>query len=280
MRSLVNRTFLAVFVFLALTCPAQAFPQRIVSGMPSVTEMLYALDLGNRVVGVTTNCNYPPQAKKKEKVGGFSLNLEKVVSLKPDLIIMVSDAQKREIDKFRNYGLKVYTIDPRTVAGVMDSLLEIGKLTGKESRAASLVATMKRRLAAVQPTGLGLKLILNKRPKVLAVIGNNPLIVVGGGTFIDDIIKQAGAENVAGTSRAAYPQYSFESLAKENPEYIIIPKGAVRQDELAADPRWRRLSAVRNGKLLVIDADIFSRPGPRVVEAVERIAHFIYGKKN
>ena len=143
--------------------------------MPSVTEMLYALDLGDRVVGVTTNCNYPPQARKKEKVGGFSLNLEKVVSLKPDLIILVGDAQKREIDKFRNYGLKVYTINPRTVAGVMDSLREIGKLTGKERRAETVIAAMKRRLAAVQPAGLGLKLVLNKRPKVLAVVGNNVL---------------------------------------------------------------------------------------------------------
>ena len=280
MKKFPLRAAVVVVALLVLSFPALAYPQRIVSGLPSVTEMLYALGLGDRIVGVTTNCNYPPQAKKKEKVGGFSLNLEKVVSLKPDLIIMVSDAQKREIDKFRNYGLKVQTINPRTIAGVMDSLRELGKLTGRERRAETVIAAMKRRLAAVQPTGLGLKLILNKRPKVLAVVGNNPLIVVGGGTFIDDIIKQAGAENVAGSSRAAYPQYSFESLAKENPEYIIIPKGAVRQDELAADPHWRRLSAVRNGKLLVIDADIFTRPGPRVVEAVELIAHFIYGKKN
>lgn len=272
---------LIVAAFLVtLALPVFAYPQRIVSGLPSVTEMLYALDLGDRVVGVTSNCNYPPQALKKEKIGGFFLNLEKVVSLKPDLVIMVEEAQKRDIEKFKNYGLPVYAIDPRSVADVMETLIKLGKLTGKERVAASLVARMKSRLAALQPRSFSLELILKKRPKVLAIIGNNPLIVVGGGTFIDDIMKQAGAENIAGSSRAAYPQYSFENLMKENPEYLIVPRGVITEKELLRDPRWRQLSAVREKKILVIDADILSRPGPRVIDAVEEIAHFIYGKKN
>jgi iron complex transport system substrate-binding protein len=116
---LSKRSILALLAFFVLSCPVLAFPQRIVSGLPSVTEMLYALDLGDRVVGVTTNCNYPPAAKKKEKIGGFFLNLEKVVALKPDLVIMVEDAQRRDIDRFRNYGLPVFTIEPRSVGGVM-----------------------------------------------------------------------------------------------------------------------------------------------------------------
>ncbi|MDD5593961.1 MAG: cobalamin-binding protein [Candidatus Margulisbacteria bacterium] len=268
----------AFLVMLAL--PVLAYPQRIVSGLPSVTEMLYALDLGDRVVGVTSNCNYPPAARKKEKIGGFFLNLEKVVSLKPDLVIMVEEAQKRDIEKFKNYGLPVYTINPRSVADVMGTLIQLGKLTGKERVAASLVARMKSRLAALQPRSFSLELILKKRPKVLAIVGNNPLIVVGGGTFIDDIMKQAGAENVAGSSRAAYPQYSFENLMKENPEYLIVPRGVMAEKELFRDPRWRQLSAVKERKILMIDADILSRPGPRVIDAVEEIAHFIYGKKN
>ncbi|OGB89735.1 hypothetical protein A2625_06415 [candidate division WOR-1 bacterium RIFCSPHIGHO2_01_FULL_53_15] len=242
--------------------------------------MLYALDLGDRVVGVTTNCNYPPEAKKKEKIGGFFLNLEKIVSLKPDLVIMIEDAQKRDIARFKKFGLPVYTINPRNVADVMAELVKLGKLTGQESQAQALVEKMKSRLAAVQPKGFSLELILRKRPKALTIVGNNPLIVVGGGAFIDDIMKQAGVENIAGGSRAVYPQFSFETLLKEDPEYLIIPKGVVREAEISRDQRWQKLSAVKEKKILIIDADILSRPGPRVVDAVEEIAHFIYGKKD
>lgn len=280
LNSLLRSKLLVILMLLLLASPSLAVPQRIVSGMPSVTEMLFALGLGDRVVGVTTNDNYPPAARQKPKIGGFFLNLEKVVSLKPDLVIMVEEAQKRDIEKFRNYRLPVYTVNPRSVSDVMETLLKLGKLTGRERTAARLVAGMKRRLAAAQPGGLSLELILRKRPKVLTVVGFNPLIVVGGGTFIDDIMKQAGAENVAGRFGTAYPQYSYESLVRENPEYIIIPKGVAGAKELTGDPRWKRLNAVKEGKILVIDADILSRPGPRVVEAVAEIAHFIYGKKN
>ncbi|MBN3032868.1 MAG: cobalamin-binding protein [Candidatus Saganbacteria bacterium] len=278
MRNLACRAVLAVLIFLAFSGPARAYPQRIVSGIPSATEILFALGLGDRIVGVTDNCNYPPAARRKERVGGFFLNLEKVVSLKPDLVVMAGDAQRRDIDKFRGYGLTVFTVEPRSVNGVMEAIVKLGRETGRERRAAEVVAGMKRRLAAVHPTGLGLGLILRKRPRVLAVVGYEPLIVVGGGTFIGDIMRQAGAENIAGRSGAAYPQYSFENLVRENPEYLVIPKGVVSRSALARDPRWRRLSAVQGNKVLIIDADLLSRPGPRVVEAVAEIAHFIYGK--
>jgi iron complex transport system substrate-binding protein len=139
---------------------------------------------------------------------------------------------------------------------------------------------MKRRLAVVQPNVPSLELVLRKRPKVLAIVGYNPLIVVGGGTFIDDIMKQAGAENIAGRSRAAYPQYSLETLINERPEYIITTTEIMNVRGITADPRWRQLNAVRDGKVLVMDADVLSRPGPRVIDSVEQIARFIYGKKN
>ena len=230
------------------------------------------------MVGVTSNCNYPPEAKKKEKIGGFFLNLEKAVSLKPDLIIMLEDAQKRDIEKFKHYGLPVYTINPRKVDEVMNSLIKLGELTGKKRSAERLVADMKEKIAAARPKGIGLIFTL-KRPKVLAVVGNNPLIVVGGGTFIDDIIEYAGGMNIAKEAKAAYPQFSFEKLMQENPDYIIVPEGVIKSDEIKEDSRWQRLAAVKNNRILFIDADILSRPGPRVVEAIEEIAKFLHDKK-
>lgn len=273
----MNKFKLFLVIFL-IGSAAWGVPQRIVSGIPSITEMLFALDLGDRVVGVTNNCNYPPEALKKEKVGGFFLNLEKIVSLKPDLVVMLEDAQKRDIEKFRAYGLNVYTVNPHTVEEVMDSLLALGKITGKEEKAQALVADMRQRIGKVRGRSSFLWFIL-RRPRVMVIVGNNPLVVVGGGTFVGDTVKNAGAENITEKVRGAYPHYSFERLLKDNPEYIIIPSGVVREEEIRSDSRWQSLSAVRNKRVLFINADIISRPGPRVVEAIEEIAHFINGQK-
>ena len=149
----------------------------------------------------------------------------------------------------------------------MEALSKIGKLTGRERAAADLVAGMKRRLAAAQPTGLNLELVLRKRPKVLAIVGYNQLIVVGGGTFIDDIMKQAGAENIAGGSRAAYPQYSLETLINERPEYIITTKELMNARGITSDPRWRQLGAVRRN----LDAVSADGAGNRLGEVNRRL---------
>jgi len=247
--------------------------------MPSITEMLYALNLENKIVGVTTNCNYPRYAKNKEKVGGFFLNLEKIVSLKPDLIVMLEDAQKVDIEKLKERGLPVYTINPHTVDEVMGSLLELGKVTGREKEAQKLAREMRLKISAVRPKIFGIEFIL-RRPRVLVVVGYNPLIVAGGGTFIDDVVKCAGGRNISASSAVAYPQFSFEALLNENPDYIILADDILKPKDFRADRRWQGLEAVKQGRVLFIDADILSRPGPRVVLAIEEIAEFIHAKKN
>jgi iron complex transport system substrate-binding protein len=242
--------------------------------MPSVTEMLFALGLEDRIVGATTNCNYPPQALDKEKVGGFFLNLEKVVSLKPDLVIMVESAQKRDIEKFKEFGLPVYTVDPNSVIEVMDTLVELGEATGTREKAEELVRGMKAKIISVE---VGIKDLPLK--KVLVVVGYKPLIVAGSNNFIDDVLRYAGAENIAADTQAAYPQYSFEKLLEANPDYIIIPEGVMGRKEIEKESRWQSLDAVKNDRILFINADILSRPGPRVVEAIKEIAEFIHEKK-
>ena len=270
----VKKLALAILIILLAGGVYADKPQRIISGMPSITEMLYALDLDDRIVGVTTNCNYPSQASVKEKVGGFFLNLEKVVSLKPDLVLMLEDAQKRDIQKFREFGLPVYTLSPHTVIEVMGTLIELGEVTGEKEKAEEVVEEMKKRILMVETKGK------DSPPwKVLVIVGYKPLIVVGSGNFIDDIIRYAGAENVAAQTNAAYPQYSFEMLLEENPDYIVIPKGVVEWEEIKEDSRWQSLTSVKNGRILFINANILSRPGPRVVEAIEEIAEFIHEEK-
>jgi len=266
MRKSLGVCLLLVSLF---TAAAAAFPQRIVSGIPAATEMLFALGLGDRVVGVTTNCDYPPAARRKTKVGGFTLNLEKVVSLKPDLIVLQTDAQPREIERFRAFKLPLLTIEPKSIDGVMAALQRLGRETGATAEAAALVRALQKRIDAVEPKQFGLLFVL-QRPRALVVVGYEPLLVAGGGTFIDDILKHAGVENIAAGARGAYPHYSLERLLKERPDYIIVPDRTVRRGELEKRGDWQ---------VLYIDPNIISRPGPRVAEAVERIAKFSHEKK-
>ena len=268
--AVITITALTALTTLAL----QSFPQRIISGMPSITEVLFALDLEERIVGVTTNCNYPPEAQKKEKIGGFFVNLEKVVSLKPDLIVMLEDAQKRDIKKFKDFGLPVYTVNPQTVIDVMGTLVELGEATGTMEKAEEIVERMKNRILSVEA-----KIADESSKEVLVIVGFKPLVVVGGDNFIDDLLRYAGAENIAAQSKAAYPQYSFEKLLIQDPDYIIITKGIVKKKEIETDGRWQALDAVKNGRILFMDADVLSRPGPRVVDAIEQITEFVHEEK-
>lgn len=264
-----------MLIGLPSTAAIENNPQRIVSAMPAITEMLYALNLGGRIVGVTTNCNYPPAAQKKAKIGGFFLNLEKIVSLKPDLVVMDASAQKKEIERLKQYGLAVLIINPVSVEAVLNSILEIGRTTGQEWRARAVAQRMRWKIRRYQwrrPRGLANVL---KVPRVIVIVGYNPLVVAGAGTFIDDILANAGVENIAREVKGAYPQISLEKIMMINPDCIIVPKGTVSVDELARDKRWEKIAAVQNKKVLVIDQDIISRPGPRVTEAIETISRFV-----
>lgn len=263
-----------------LVSPALAdYPQRIVSTMPSITEMLFALELDDKIVGVTTNCNYPPAAKKKEKIGSFSVNLEKVVSLKPDLVVMFESAQQKEVKTLKNYGLPVWAIDPTSLDGVMQALLELGKKTGKETRARRIVSEMKRRLDRAKNEKLDLTGVLTllspekKRRDALVIVGYNPLIVASRASFVDDVVRRAGLENIV-SDPYPYPQYSLERIVQTDPNFIVIAEGTIKKGELQRDGRWRSLTAVKNGRVFFVDPDILTRPGPRAVEAVEVIAKF------
>ena len=181
-------------------------PQRIVSCIPSITEMLYAIGLENRIVGVTINCDYPKAAQKKEKIGRTIMNVEKILSLRPDLVILLKSAQKRDIEKLRKHKLPVFVINPSTIKEVMFSLKTLGRVTGNTAEAESLVNSMHGRLKKIKRT-IGVK----KEKSVVVIVGNRPLVVAGYGTFIDDMIKLAGGKNIASCSRVSYPQYSLEN---------------------------------------------------------------------
>lgn len=238
--------------------------------MPSITETLFALGLGDRVVGVTTNCDYPPEAKKKEKVGQMVMNLEKIVSLKPDLIIMLQDAQQYDIWRLKGRGLPVVTINPHSVSDVMDSIKYIGSITGVTYEAQSLVNRLNYRLDRIGYLTKG------RVPKsAFVMVGYRPLVTTGKSTFVNDIITRAGFQNSM-QGGGEYPQVNFEELYRMNPDIVIIPVGLVSSYEVINDAKLSRLTAVTSGKILWIDPDIFFRPGPRIVDAVEEISGFLF----
>lgn len=256
-------------------------PKRIISCMPSITEMLFDLDLGDKIVGVTENCNYPEEAKKIEKVGRVRMDLEKVISLKPDLIVMLGSAQEDDIKKFRKFGLPVFVIDPEDVEGVMYSYTRLGIATNHPHAAYQITQRMKRSLkwteARIKKEGR------EKKPTVFIEISHKPLMTASKSTFIQDIIDLAGGENIAYWVKGKYPAYSIEKLIKKDPDVIIVPNQNIKNENVIYnDSRWQKLTAVKNKRVLFIDADIISRPTSRVVNAIDEIAEFIYlfGEEN
>ncbi|MBI5400334.1 cobalamin-binding protein [Candidatus Saganbacteria bacterium] len=249
-------------------------PHRIISTMPSITETLFALGLGKEIVGVTTNCNYPAAAQKKTKIGGFFLNTEKIFALKPDLLVMMKNSQPRDVERLKKMNFNVYAINPHTIKDVLASITEIGKVTDRNEEASDLVWQLQRRLNAIKPKTWGIDFVLG-RPRTIVVVGYEPLIVAGKGTVIDDVLRLAGAENIAADSRSQYPQYSMEKLVEKDPDALIIMKGTVTLEMIKRAGQWQKISAIKNNRLLFIDPDILSRPGPRIVDALEQIAVFL-----
>ena len=255
----IYRNIVVLIGVIFLCSTASAFPSRIISTMPSITEILFALGLQSRVVGVTTNCDYPKEAKTKEKIGRVAINLEKVFYLKPDLIIMLEEAQGRNAE----------FISSKSIEDVLISIKVIGALTGVTKEADILVAKLDKRLTEAKN-----KNKKDVRQSVFVMVGFKPLVSVGESSFINDILLKAGGENVV-VSDVAYPQLNFEELYRLDPDFLIVPSKLFDKKNIKKEEKLRKLSAVQNDRILFVNDDILFRAGPRVVDAVEIIAKFL-----
>ncbi len=249
-------------------------PKRIISLAPSVTEMLFALGLDDRVVGVTTWCDFPEQANRVEKIGDtLNPDLERVIALKPDLIVVTTASQleslTRRLDKL---SIPVYVIDPRTVRRVAYSIESLGRVTGS-TEGSKIAAGMERRITAVQDRVKNLP-----RLRVLYALQNSPLITAGQNTFINDLINLAGGISISGQESADYPQFSRETVIARAPEVIVIPgshgSSFISEEELARS--FGMTPAIRNRRIVQVNADWISRPGPRIVDGLEQLAQGLH----
>ncbi len=255
-------------------------PMRIVSLAPSNTEFLFALGVGDRLVGITEYCNYPQETAAIEKVAGFNtVNLEKIAAAKPDLAIAIRGNDMESLRSLRQLGVPVFSLDIQTL-GQMDSALErLGRLLGVEPRAKLLADSLRARIRAVEKR-VGK---IAAKPKAMWGFWGDPVYTAGMGTMIDDVIVVAGGDNVGRQADGAWPQVGLETIVLWAPEVIItthIPGGVEKLpaeiERLRQTDGWKQLPAVQNGRIYYIEGDWLLRPGPRLVDALEVMAHHLH----
>jgi iron complex transport system substrate-binding protein len=251
-------------------------PTRVIALAPSITEIIYELGEEKRLVGVTQYSTYPPAAATLPRVGSYvRLDIEKIVALKPDLCLATKDGNPKYIvDKIVSLGIPVYVINPRNLQQIMDTITRLGSLLHAEQAAAGLVSDMAKRIGRVQAqVKKG-----DHRPRVFFQIDAEPLFSAGTDTFIHELIELAGGINTT-AGDVSYPRYSWEDIIVLQPDIVLISSmaGGLGPEYLVNSwKKWSLLSAVKNNRIFVVDAELFDRPTPRLVDGLELIAAIIH----
>lgn len=277
-------------------------PERIVSLSPSNTEVLFAVGAGEKVVGVTNYCNYPPDLKawietdKIVRVGGYcNPSVETIVNLKPDLVLVSTVKCKAKtnnsmtncsrkcklatnlVNRLKKLGLNVLTLTPHSMNDVLNNILMVGQVCGNDVQAANLVKKLRERIDHVVAGSKA----LSYRPKVYFEVWNKPYMSANSGTWIGDLIKLAGGTNIFGEAVSEWPIISSENIIQLNPDIIAfpvipeVPRFWGSFEEVKKRPGWKAIKAVRNGNLYEVPRDTISRPGPRLVDALELLTNMI-----
>ena len=251
-------------------------PKRVIALAPSITEIIYAIDQGHRLVGVTRFSDYPSQAESLPKVGSYiQLDLERIVALQPDLCIAVKDGNPQDI-AFRIESLQIplYAVDPRNVEAVMETILEIGNLLNAQKKANTLSNCMKQRIQKITQ----LTKNVQKRPHVFFQIGISPIVSVGTNTFIHELIGLSGGINLTQGS-VPYPRYSKEQVISMSPDVFIITsmaRQAIFNNVKKEWQKWQSIPAVRNNRIHLVDSNLFDRASPRLVDGLELLLKLIH----
>ena len=250
-------------------------PKRIVSLAPSITEMLFALGLDQEIVGVTEFCNYPPAALDKPKVGYAQPNLESIVALEPELIVAPKSFLRVDLlNRLEQLKIPTMLLDAQTVEDILRHIQLLGRMVGRVPESLKVTETIRK-----QMTVLTARLEGRPRPTLLFVINTDPLITVGPGSYIHQLIELAGARNAAGSAGTPYPRLSIEEVLRQNPEFLLFPTGQFEGIPQAEQDQWRRwtsLEAVKRNQFVHINSDILNRPGPRVLEALEALITILH----
>ncbi|HMT07026.1 MAG TPA: cobalamin-binding protein [Pyrinomonadaceae bacterium] len=257
--------------------------KRIVSLAPSATEMVYAVGAGDRLVGVTTFCNYPEQALEVAKVGDtMTPNMETIVALKPDVVLVSTASQIENFTKtLEQNGIAVYVMNPTHTADVLKSIKSIGDILGTVASANRVADELERRQAAIRSALGGMPesgpmQFDDGRIRLFVQISREPLFTIGKGSFLSQVVAAAGGISVTADVPTAYPKISKETALSLRPNAIILSDS---EDNREPNEVFANSPAVKNGRVLRVNADILSRPGPRLIDAMEQIARFLHPDK-
>ncbi len=254
-------------------------PQRIVSLAPSITEIIFALGQEHRLKGVTQFSDYPPEAATLPIVGSYiHPDLERIIALRPDLCIAVRDGNPKEVaDRLELLKIPVYAIDPKNLADVIETVLNVGKLLNADAKAEELAQNMRSRIQRV-------KSLVSKseaKPGVFFQIGISPIVSVGTDTFIHELIGLAGGKNLT-AGPVPYPRFSREQVLALMPDVIIVTsmtRGGMFEQIKAEWQRWPDIPAVRDSRIFIVDSNLFDRPSPRLADGLETLAELLRGER-
>ncbi|NLH27874.1 MAG: cobalamin-binding protein [Syntrophomonadaceae bacterium] len=252
------------------------YPERIVSLTPSNTEILFALGLGEKVVGVTSYCDYPEEAKDKPKIGDLKGNVEAIVASEPDLVLAKGILNDDAVEKLRKLDIPVLCLDPESIEGVYRAIELIAKATGTNEKGEEIIGEMKEKIDSVEKKVA--KIPQEERLRVFIEVGSDPLYTAGKETFVDELVVLAGGINIADDIKG-YQMYSSEAVVKNNPDVILSADSYyvdIKQ-EIKKRAGWEEIKAVQEGKVIdELDTNLLNRPGPRSALAVELIAKALY----
>ena len=254
-------------------------PERIISLAPSNTEILFALGLADKVVGVTDYCDYPPEAKEKPSIGGFSTpNIEEVIALSPNLIFAASRHEKEIIPQLEKRGMTVFALNSKTLDEILEAITIVGGITGKEERASGLVAQMRDRIKAV--TNKIDSLSQEQRPRVFYLTWHDPLKTPGSGTLHNELIQKAGGRNIF-SELIGTQSVDLEVLVVRDPQVMLAGIGMGSGEDkplqyFKTESRLQNTEAAKSDRIYGIDMDLTGRAGPRIVDGLEKFAEFIH----
>lgn len=251
-----------------VTVRLSSAPRRVISLAPNLTEIVFLLRQEERLVGVTRYCNYPPRAAALPRVGGIvDPDVERIVAAGPDLVLCTTDGNPKErVRVLEEMGIPCFAVGPQDLAAVFETIERIGALLGVPERGRKEADALRDRAERASRT---------KRaplPRVLFVISTSPVIAAGNGTFLDEIVRASGGNNAAAGYGGRYPRLSVEDLLKASPDIILVAAMAGVERFSPAVSRWTEVPAFRNGDVVTLDGDLVTRPGPRMVTALEKVA--------
>lgn len=258
---------------------ASKVPEHIISLGAASTEILYKVGAGSQIVAVTDVCNYPEEAKKLPilgQFGGSSISAETLLSFDPDLVILYSGMHDYLLPTLKKYEIPYYVSNAASINDVIVEIKTLATMTGHEKEGLKLEKEYTNQLKNVQKKLAG-KQKKTGVTKVYWEVWYEPFMSAGKNSFINDVIELSGGRNIFGEENQAYPVVSEETIIASNPDYILVPSDIfVSADTIKGRKGWQEISAVKNNKIIIFDADVYSRPGPRIFDAIKELSTTLY----